>query len=108
MGSRVPYDRVPYFYTDQFDTGMEYSGYAAPGEYDTVLVRGNPESGRFLAFWLREERVLAGMSVNTWDVTPSLQELVRAGWHGRTVDPRRLADAQTPLDEVLERLPAAG
>jgi 3-phenylpropionate/trans-cinnamate dioxygenase ferredoxin reductase subunit len=99
-GRATSYDRVPYFYTDQYDTGMEYSGHMAPGEYDRLVVRGNPESGKFLAFWLREGRLLAGMSVNTWDVTATIQALVRAGWAGATVDPDQLADPDTALDTV--------
>src|SRR5215207_8865631 len=101
LGQDVPYDAVPYFYTDQYDAypsiGMEYSGYVGPEGYDQVIIRGdatirtdaNPE---FIAFWVKQGRVLAGMNVNVWDVTEPIQALVRAGYGGRTVDLARLAD----------------
>ncbi|MGZ4786779.1 MAG: NAD(P)/FAD-dependent oxidoreductase [Acidimicrobiales bacterium] len=96
LGQDVEYDRVPYFYTDQYDLGMEYSGYAGPGDYDRVVYRGDRDGREFVAFWLSGRRVLAGMNVNVWDVNPAIQELVRSG---REVDPDRLADPSVPLDE---------
>jgi 3-phenylpropionate/trans-cinnamate dioxygenase ferredoxin reductase subunit len=96
LGQDVSYDRVPYFYTDQYELGMEYSGLAGPG--DKVICRGDPRGGEFIAFWLSEEgRVTAGMNVNVWDVTGPIQQLIRSG---RIVQPARLADPDTSL-EVL-------
>ena len=96
LGQDAAYDRVPYFYTDQYDLGMEYAGYVEPGGYDRVVFRGDVDGREFVAFWLRGGRVLAGMNVNVWDVNEVIQALVRAG---RTVDADRLADAGVPLDE---------
>jgi len=106
LGQQVEYDRVPYFFTDQYDLGMEYAGYVEPGGYDQVVFRGNPsivdgKAPELLAFWLSGGRVLAGMNVNVWDVQDQIQALVRAGHAGRTVDPARLADAGVPLGELL-------
>ena len=98
MGQDVSYDLLPYFFTDQYDLGMEYSGYAAPGEYDRVVFRGDPGSGEFLAFWTKDGRVLAGMSVNIWEQTDAIQDLVRSK---RPVDLDRLADPDRPLTEVF-------
>jgi 3-phenylpropionate/trans-cinnamate dioxygenase ferredoxin reductase subunit len=95
LGQDVSYDRVPYFFTDQYDLGMEYSGLAGPG--DTVVCRGNPDSGEFIAFWTADGRVTAGMNVNVWDVTEPIQQLIRSQ---RQVQPARLADPDTPLDEL--------
>ena len=95
-GHPTPYDRIPYFYSDQYEIGMEYTGHAA--STDEVLFRGNPRSGAFIAFWLREERVTAGMNVNVWDVAPAIEELIRAA---RPVDRSRLADAAAPLDAAV-------
>ena len=64
LGQQVVFDRVPYFLSDQYDLGMEYSGYAEPGSYDRVVSRGDGPGREFVAFWLAGERVLAGMSVN--------------------------------------------
>ncbi|MFB7945869.1 NAD(P)/FAD-dependent oxidoreductase [Kitasatospora phosalacinea] len=97
LGKAAVYDRVPYFFTDQYDLGMEYTGYAEPGGYDRVVFRGDVAGREFLAFWLSGGKVLAGMNVNVWDVTDPIRELVRSG---RAVAPERLADPAVPLDEL--------
>ena len=98
LGQDVAYDRVPYFYTDQYDLGMEYAGYVEPGGYDQVVFRGDVERREFIAFWLAGGRVLAGMNVNIWDVNDVIQALVRSG---RSVDAGRLADPGAPLEEFV-------
>jgi 3-phenylpropionate/trans-cinnamate dioxygenase ferredoxin reductase component len=98
LGQDAAYDRVPYFFTDQYDLGMEYSGYVEPGGYDQVVFRGDVGQREFIAFWLRDGRVLAGMNVNVWDVSDTVQDLVRAA---RPADAGRLADQKVPLEEVL-------
>ena len=95
LGIPTPYARLPYFYSDQFDLSMEYSGFAAT--WDRVVVRGDPAAREFIAFWLKDQRVLAGMNANVWDVTEPIQTLIRGG---RPVDPARLADPGIPLDQV--------
>ena len=97
LGLDLAYDRLPYFYTDQYDLGMEYHGYVEPDGYDQVVFRGDVKRREFIAFWLGGGRVLAGMNVNIWDANDMIQALVRSG---RTVDPDRLADPSVPLDEV--------
>ncbi|MGW7519944.1 NAD(P)/FAD-dependent oxidoreductase [Streptomyces sp. NPDC054796] len=94
LGREISYDRVPYFFSDQYDVGMEYSGYAPPGSYDQVVCRGDVGKREFIAFWLRDDRVLAGLNVNVWDVTGPVQELIRSG---DAVDPHALADPAVPL-----------
>ncbi|RKN11997.1 NAD(P)/FAD-dependent oxidoreductase [Streptomyces radicis] len=98
LGHEVVYDRVPYFFSDQYDAGLEYSGWAPPGTYDRVVFRGDLAKRAFIAFWLREGRVLAGLNMNVWDVVEPIQRLVRAG---RPVDPEALADPGTPLDSLV-------
>jgi 3-phenylpropionate/trans-cinnamate dioxygenase ferredoxin reductase subunit len=97
LGREAAYDRVPYFYTDQYDLGMEYAGYTGPGGYDRVVFRGDTSKREFIAFWLSGGRVAAGMNVNIWDVNDAIGDLVRSG---QAVDPARLADPAVPLDEV--------
>jgi 3-phenylpropionate/trans-cinnamate dioxygenase ferredoxin reductase subunit len=99
LGRSLPYARLPYFYSDQYDLGMEYSGLAA--SWDRVVVRGDLAARTFIAFWLQDQRVVAGMNANVWDVTESIQALIRSG---RPVDPARLADPDIPLDQVTSEL----
>ncbi|WP_305779038.1 NAD(P)/FAD-dependent oxidoreductase [Nocardia nova] len=89
------YDRLPYFFTDQYDLGMEYTGFVAPGATTSVVVRGDTASREFVAFWLDQgNRVLAGMNVNVWDVTDRIKELILGG---EPVNPDSLADTSTTL-----------
>ncbi|MGW0807431.1 NAD(P)/FAD-dependent oxidoreductase [Nonomuraea sp. NPDC002799] len=76
LGQDVVYDRLPYFYTDQYELGMEFSGDIEG--YDEIVYRGEPESLEFIAYWLRGGRVIAGMNVNTWDVVDDIQQLIRS------------------------------
>jgi 3-phenylpropionate/trans-cinnamate dioxygenase ferredoxin reductase subunit len=93
VGERTAYERIPYFYSDQFDLGMEYRG--APGRWDRVVLRGDLASREFLAFWLRRRQVVAAMNANIWDAGELLADLVS---RRATVDPHRLADARQPLE----------
>jgi 3-phenylpropionate/trans-cinnamate dioxygenase ferredoxin reductase subunit len=97
LGENAVYDRLPYFFTDQYDLGMEYVGYAEPGDYDAVVFRGDTAAREFVAFWLKDSRVLAGMNVNVWDVGDAVKSLIAGG---RPVDAARLRDPSVPLTEV--------
>ncbi|HEY1914945.1 MAG TPA: FAD-dependent oxidoreductase [Streptosporangiaceae bacterium] len=97
LGQDVVYDRVPYFYTDQYDLGMEYCGHVEPDGYDQVIFRGDVPGREFIAFWMAGERVIGGMNVNVWDVAEKIEALVR---DGRPVLMDRLADPDVPLDSV--------
>ncbi|EFE74251.1 FAD-dependent oxidoreductase [Streptomyces filamentosus] len=98
LGQDVTYDRIPYFFSDQYDLGLEYSGWAPPGSYDEVIIRGDAGKREFIAFWLKDRRILAGMNVNVWDVTETIQELIRAR---QQHDAEALADPSVPLDSLL-------
>jgi 3-phenylpropionate/trans-cinnamate dioxygenase ferredoxin reductase subunit len=102
LGIPTSYQRLPYFYSDRYDLGMEYAGLAAT--WDEVVVRGDPATHAFLAFWLKDGRVVAGMHANVWDVTEAIQTPIRGGW---PVDPARLADPGIPLDQVTGELAGA-
>jgi NADPH-dependent 2,4-dienoyl-CoA reductase/sulfur reductase-like enzyme len=97
LGRGISYDAVPYFYSDQYDLGMETAGLPEPGSYDQVVYRGDREAREFIAFWLSGGAVVAGMNVNVWDVNDDIQALIRAR---RPVDESRLADPAVPLPEV--------
>jgi len=97
MGKDVSYDWVPYFYSDQYDLGMETAGLPEPGHYDEIVYRGDRDSGEFIAFWLDEGAVIAGMNVNVWDVNNDIQALIRSGTE---VDQTRLADPDVPLTDL--------
>jgi NADPH-dependent 2,4-dienoyl-CoA reductase/sulfur reductase-like enzyme len=100
LGDDTAYDAIPYFYTDQFDLGMEYTGFAHLTRDAEVVIRGDRAAREFIAFWVREGRVLAGMNVNVWDVADQVERLVREGFAGHTVDAARLADSGVALEEL--------
>ncbi|WP_433030655.1 NAD(P)/FAD-dependent oxidoreductase [Actinomycetospora sp. CA-053990] len=91
------WDRLPYFFTDQYDLGMEYTGHVDAGDEVEVVVRGDLAGREFIAFWLQDGRLLAGMNVNIWDVTDDIERLIRAG---TTLDTARLADPGVPLSDL--------
>jgi NADPH-dependent 2,4-dienoyl-CoA reductase/sulfur reductase-like enzyme len=98
LGHAAEYGNLPYFFTDQFDLGMEYVGYAPHDSYDRVVVRGDFAAREFVAFWLdADNHVLAGMNVNIWDVTDQIKQLVSSS---APVDPDRLADPEVPLTDL--------
>ncbi len=97
LGASEPYERIPYFFSDQYETGMEYSGHAI--EWDEVVFRGDIGAREFIAFWLEDQRLVAGMNMNVWDVSDPIRELIASR---RRLDPRELADPDTPLAELSE------
>jgi len=100
LGAGDGYARLPYFFSDQYDVGMEYSGYASAD--DRVVFRGDPATREFVAFWIRDDRVQAGMNVNVWDVAEPIQALIAAGG---SVDLARLADPGVELSELAQVTP---
>ena len=98
-GESASFDMLPYFYTDQYDLGMEYVGYVGPGDDTRVVVRGDTAGREFVAFWLdRQDRVQAGMNVNVWDVVDDVKSLITAN---RPVDVAALTDPDVPFADAL-------
>jgi 3-phenylpropionate/trans-cinnamate dioxygenase ferredoxin reductase component len=97
LGKPARYEEIPYFFSDQYDTAMEYSGYAT--EWDEVVFRGDVAAREFIAFWVKERRVVAGMNMNVWDVSDPLRELIRSR---RAVDSHDLADPEVPLSQLVQ------
>jgi len=95
LGRHEAYTRVPYFYSDQYDVGMEYSGHAP--SWDEVIIRGDVKGRQFIAFWVKDGRVAAGMNVNIWDVSGEISDLVASR---RRVDTKKLADPDVSLANV--------
>ena len=90
LGNPTEYTELHTFFTDQYDLGMEYVGYAP--DYARVVFRGDVDGREFVAFWLDgDNRVLAGMNVNVWDVLDDVKALIRSR---SPVDPDKLADPQ--------------
>lgn len=102
LGHTDVYDRLPYFFSDQYDIGMEYAGFART--WDRVVLRGDPAGRQFIAFWIAEDRVVAGMNVNVWDVNQPIQRLIR---DRMIVDDRYLADPAIPIDELVPSTPSS-
>lgn len=99
LGQQIAYDQLPYFFSDQYDVGMEFSGWLGSDSYDKVVTRGDVEGHAFHAFWLAENLVVAGMQVNLWDdgIAP-VQQLIQSS---QPVSPDRLADPSVPLTEQI-------
>jgi 3-phenylpropionate/trans-cinnamate dioxygenase ferredoxin reductase subunit len=89
LGQDVAYDALPFFFSDQYDIGLEYVGYAAPDVDPELVIRGDPGSREFMAFWLGDGRLLAAMHMNMWDSLEPVQPLIASR---KTLDPKRLAD----------------
>jgi 3-phenylpropionate/trans-cinnamate dioxygenase ferredoxin reductase component len=98
LGADASYAEVPYFYTDQYDLGMEYLGYVEPGGYDQVIFRGDLGGREFIAFWLAGGKVIAGMNVNVWDVTDPIKAIIRSGL---TVEVDALANLAVSLESLV-------
>src|SRR5262249_3506633 len=95
LGSSDPYDRVAYFFSDQYDVGMEFAGDIRGA--DRTVIRGDLASREVVAFWLKGNRLLAGMNVNVWDVSDDIQALIR---DATPVDDTKLADPGVPIAET--------
>lgn len=98
LGEHAAYDRLPYFFSDQYDLGLEYTGWVDPTVPHEVVVRGDERSARFTAFWLKDGRVAAGMGVNEWGQVDDVQALIRSR---AAVDVATLTDPDVPLQELL-------
>lgn len=92
-GAEEEYDWQPYFYTDQFDLGMEYVGHGSSD--DDVVIRGDKSTGEFIVFWTRGGKVSAAMNVNIWDYGDELRALV-----GKSVSAARLQDETIEITEL--------
>jgi 3-phenylpropionate/trans-cinnamate dioxygenase ferredoxin reductase subunit len=97
LGRPAAYEEIPYFFSDQYDGGMEYSGYARV--WDEVVFRGDPRSREFVAFWVKGERVVAAMNMNVWDVHDELRELIGSR---APVSRRQLEDPDVPPAELAK------
>jgi len=96
LGAEEVYDRLPYFFTDQYDLGMEYVGNVSAEGYDEVVLRGDVAALNFTAFWVKDSRVLAAMHVNDWDAIDPLRRIVTSG----KVDVAALRDPGNPLEDL--------
>jgi len=94
LDAKEAYTLLPYFFTDQYDLGIEYVGSIGPDGYDEVVLRGDVPGRQLTAFWVKGDRVLAGMHANDWDAIEPIRSIVTAGH----VDLTRLRDPSTPLD----------
>ena len=97
LGQDVTHDVLPFFWSDQYDLGMEYAGHVVDPASAELVLRGDVDGHEFMAFWLVDGAVEAGMHVNVWDTIDDVQRIIRAG--GRA-DPARLADASVPLSAL--------
>jgi 3-phenylpropionate/trans-cinnamate dioxygenase ferredoxin reductase subunit len=87
LGKDASYEELPFFFSDQYDTGLEYRGFAE--RWERVVFRGDPTSGEYVAFYVDGGRVVAALNVNVWDVGDAVEEMIRSR---RPVDDRELAE----------------
>lgn len=97
IGQRTVYDRIPYFFSDQYDFGMEYRGWTTTS--DEVVFRRGESDHEFIAFWLRDERVVAGMNANIWDQGDAIERLITEAVR---VDRSKLADPDVDLAQMAK------
>lgn len=98
LGEAISYDEIPYFYTDQFDLGVELSGYAHLMNEAEIVIRGDLEGRKYIAFWMLNGKVVAGMNVNIWDVNETVQKLIRSE---KVIDVDRLTDESVDLESLV-------
>lgn len=98
LGRPVSYDEIPYFYTDQFDLGVELSGYPNLMRGAEIVVRGSLADHKYIAFWIKDGKVVAGMNVNIWDVNETVQKLIRGN---NQIDEARLIDESVALESLV-------
>jgi 3-phenylpropionate/trans-cinnamate dioxygenase ferredoxin reductase component len=90
--------RPSYFFTDQYDLSMEYTGDIGPAGYDRVVFRRYTDSRQIIVFWLYEQRIQAGMNINIWDVADDIERLILSA---RRIDADDLADPDISLASLL-------
>ena len=96
LGQDVVFDEIPYFFSDQYDAGMEYRGYATG--WDEVVFRGDPApDGEFVAFWIKDGRIVAGMNYNVWDVNETIRDLILSR---REFSPAQLREPDMSLGDL--------
>ena len=98
LGQDVVDVRPSYFFTDQYDLGMEYTGDIGPAGYDRVIFRRHADSGEVIVFWLREQRIQAGMNINIWDVAEDIERLIQSPL---PINADELADPAVPLTSLF-------
>ena len=94
LGHDDPYARQPYFFTDQYDLGLEYVGHLGPDVYDEVVIRGDLRNRQFTALWIRNNYVIADMHTNVWDAIDPIRACI-----GRDANPA-LRDPTVELTEI--------
>lgn len=79
LGADAPYDKLPFFFSDQYDLGMEYTGWVDADRGYDVVVAGSVRKRELVAFWVRDDRIVAGMAVNVWDQVDRIKDLIVGG-----------------------------
>ncbi len=97
VGDPVDNDVLPFFFSDQYDLGLEYVGHVRAESAADVVIRGDLDGREFVALWTESGRVLAGLAVNVWDTTGPVKALIRSR---AQVPVKRLADPGIPLEDL--------
>jgi 3-phenylpropionate/trans-cinnamate dioxygenase ferredoxin reductase subunit len=94
MGRPTPHDKVPWFWSDQYDLKLVIVGVSAG--YDELVLRGDPATRAFTVCYLRDGELIAVDSVNTPKDQLAARKLIAAR---ARPDPQRLADPGRPLQD---------
>lgn len=95
LHQQVPYDEVPWFWSDQYDANIQYAGYHT--SYEQLVVRGRVDGGSFAAFYMNRGLIDAVVSVNNAKDVRRAMPLIKAR---RPVDPDRLRDETVDLRSI--------
>jgi 3-phenylpropionate/trans-cinnamate dioxygenase ferredoxin reductase subunit len=94
LGHTATYDRLPYFYSDQYELNAQYVGHVPPGARHQTVLRGGSDPRQLVALWVADGLLLAGMVVGADDELPAITALIRSG---RPVDISALRDPGRPI-----------
>ncbi len=97
MGDKQPYHALPWFWSNQYDLRLQTAGLSL--NYDETVLRGDPATRKFTVVYLKEGRSIAFDCVNTTKDYVQGRKLLESGVG--VVDKALLADAETPLKELL-------
>ena len=97
LGERVPYDEIPWFWSDQYDANIQYAGHHT--SYEELVVRGRLDGSSFTAFYMNRGVIAAVIGLNSAREVRRAMPLITAR---QPVDAARLRDEAVDLRALLD------